>query len=73
MDGAVYMVAVHTLCYKLGISMDTGKSNDSKKEIAISFKNVSKTFGQVKASSNVSMDIYKGDDPHEYALGYILS
>lgn len=61
MDGAVYMVAVHTLCYKLGISMDTGKSNDSKKEIAISFKNVSKTFGQVKASSNVSMDIYKGE------------
>lgn len=32
-----------------------------KKEIAISLRNLSKSFGPVKANSNVSMDVYRGE------------
>ena len=35
--------------------------SETKKEVALSLKGLSKTFGKVKANSNVSMDIYKGE------------
>jgi len=33
----------------------------SNREIAVSLKNITKSFGQVQANSKVSMDIYKGE------------
>ena len=35
--------------------------SELKKEIAISLRNLTKKFGNVKANDNVSMDIYKGE------------
>ncbi len=32
-----------------------------KKELVLQLKNISKTFGKVKANSNVSLDLYKGE------------
>ena len=36
-------------------------SSPENREVAISLRNVTKTFGSIKANNNVSMDIYKGE------------
>ena len=36
-------------------------NNINEKEVAVSFKNVTKTFGSVKANNEISLDIYKGE------------